>query len=221
VHEFCHALVAFIGGDKSVKDKGYLTFNVFKYTDPTLTLVLPIIILMLGGIALPGAAVYIDHSRLRNRFWESAVSAAGPLGTLLVTYVLSLPFQFGVQPPAEYGWIYPALSYSVLLNIVAFLLNSLPIPPLDGYGFIEPWLPGFIRKGLDELRGVGIFVVFGALWLIRPLNQLLWSLAAALGEQYFNLPLDLVRTGYEQYDKDKMYLIVFIIGAFILSKRKR
>lgn len=91
IHEFCHAVVAYAGGDKSVKDKGYLTLNPIKYTDPGLTLVIPIIMLMLGGIALPGAAVYIDRSALRNRFWNSAVSAAGPFGSAVMIFVYASP----------------------------------------------------------------------------------------------------------------------------------
>ncbi len=57
LHEFAHALVAYYGGDKTVKDKGYLTFNPLKYTHPMLSIVFPIIFLMMGGIGLPGGAV--------------------------------------------------------------------------------------------------------------------------------------------------------------------
>jgi Zn-dependent protease len=97
IHEFCHAVVAYAGGDKSVKDKGYLTLNPIKYTDPGLTLVIPIIMLMLGGIALPGAAVYIDRSALRNRFWNSAVSAAGPFGSAVMIFVYASPFMLRLR----------------------------------------------------------------------------------------------------------------------------
>jgi len=58
LHEFSHALVAYYGGDTTVKDKGYLTFNPLKYTHPFLSLILPLIILLMGGIGLPGGAVY-------------------------------------------------------------------------------------------------------------------------------------------------------------------
>ena len=61
LHEFGHALVAFWGGDRSVVDKGYLTLNPLKYTHPFLSLVLPMLILVLGGIGLPGGAVYINR----------------------------------------------------------------------------------------------------------------------------------------------------------------
>src|SRR5271163_4499223 len=78
-HEFAHAIVAYWGGDTSVKSKGYLTLNPFSYTDIGMTIVWPAVLLVMGGIGLPGAAVFIDSSKLRNRAWDSAVSAAGPL----------------------------------------------------------------------------------------------------------------------------------------------
>ncbi len=98
LHEFGHAITAYWGGDTSVKDKGYLTLNPFKYTDPGLSLFMPLLFLLLGGFALPGGAVYIDNSKLRNRWWNSAVSAAGSvyLKGFKVRYPLSLT---EVSPP--------------------------------------------------------------------------------------------------------------------------
>src|SRR5438128_8556699 len=83
IHEFGHAFVAYLGGDRSVAGAGYLTLNPLRYTNVTMSLVLPIIFLLLGGIALPGGAVYINHSALQSRVWSSAVSIAGPVGTVL------------------------------------------------------------------------------------------------------------------------------------------
>ncbi len=55
LHEFSHTLVAYLGGDTTVKDKGYLTFNPLKYTHPVYSLLIPLIFLVLGGIGLPAA----------------------------------------------------------------------------------------------------------------------------------------------------------------------
>ena len=50
LHEFSHAAVAYVGGDVTVKDKGYITMNPLKYTDPFLSIGLPLIFLLIGGI---------------------------------------------------------------------------------------------------------------------------------------------------------------------------
>src|SRR3970040_1656278 len=93
LHEFSHALVAYYGGDNTVKEKGYLTFTPLKYTHPVFSLLMPIIFLLMGGIGLPGGAVYIERWRLRGPKWETAVSLAGPLSNALLALMLGLILQ--------------------------------------------------------------------------------------------------------------------------------
>lgn len=217
VHEFCHALVAYIGGDKSVKEKGYLTLNPLKYTDPGLTLVVPIVMLMIGGIALPGAAVYINRNALRNKFWHSAVAAAGPLGSALMIFVYALPFTLNVHFSDDLAWLYPALALLVLLQIVAFFLNSLPIPPLDGYGVIEPFLPGPMRKAMDQFGRYGVWVVFGLLWFVPPLNNALWDTSMLIADR-LNVPFHGIKIGYAMFSQQKYYLVMVLIGIMMLSQ---
>lgn len=218
IHEFCHAAVAYAGGDKSVKDKGYLTLNPIKYTDPGLTLVIPIIMLMLGGIALPGAAVYIDRSKLRNKFWHSAVSAAGPFGSAVMIFVYASPFMFGfVKQNSDYG-LWPALALLVLLQIVCLILNSLPIPPLDGYGVIEPWLPRGAQEAMNRFGQFGIWIVFGLLWFVEPLNAALW-ITASLIANLLSVPGAMIQTGYQLFSEQKYYLIGVLFIIMMLSKK--
>jgi len=220
IHEFCHAVVAYAGGDKSVKDKGYLTLNPIKYTDPGLTLVIPIIMLMMGGIALPGAAVYIDRSKLRNKFWHSAVSAAGPFGSAVMIFVYASPFMFGfVKQNSDYG-LWPALALLVLLQIVCLILNSLPIPPLDGYGVIEPWLPRGAQEAMNRFGQFGIWIVFGLLWFVEPLNAALW-IAAMLIAHLLSVPGAMIQTGYQLFSEQKYYLIGVLIIIMMLSKKSK
>src|SRR5512142_1834023 len=108
LHEFSHALVAYLGGDYTVRDKGYLTFNPLKYTHPVYSLLLPLLFLVMGGIGLPGGAVYIETWRLRSRLWKSAVSLAGPAANLILAIVLGIIMQ--VAPVAATG-IWPGLAF--------------------------------------------------------------------------------------------------------------
>src|SRR5574337_1275743 len=94
LHEFSHALVAYYGGDTTVREKGYLTFNPLKYTHPVYSLLLLLLFLVLGGIGLPAGAVYIETWRLRSRGWVSAVSLAGPASNLLLAILLGLLLRF-------------------------------------------------------------------------------------------------------------------------------
>jgi len=66
IHEFGHAVVAYLGGDRSVKASGYLDLNPIRYANLLMSIIFPVVFLVLGGIALPGGAVYIDHSAIRR-----------------------------------------------------------------------------------------------------------------------------------------------------------
>ncbi|MDT0348811.1 site-2 protease family protein [Pseudonocardia charpentierae] len=139
LHEFAHALVAHRSGDLSVRARGYLTLDIRRYTNVALTLVLPVLFLLLGGIPLPGGAVLIDHGAIRSRAARSLVSFAGPavnlvLGLVLVLVVAAVPMAIGLAA---------ALSCLALIQVLAFVLNILPVPGLDGFGVLEPYLsPG-------------------------------------------------------------------------------
>lgn len=218
LHEFGHAVVAYWGGDTSVKDKGYLTLNPLKYTDINLSLILPIIFLLMGGIALPGAAVYIDQRRLRSRWWQSAVSAAGPITSVLVTLLLAIPFKFGLASPDSENWIWPALAFLIFLDIYVVLLNSLPIPPLDGYGVIEPWLPREIQTQLRKFGKNGIIFLFLLLWWVKPLNLFLGQSTASIA-QFFGVPSSAMAQGFILFHKSSSILLVAAIGVILLIRR--
>ena len=219
LHEFGHAVVAYFGGDTSVKDKGYLTLNPLKYTHPVYSLLLPILFLLMGGIALPGGAVYINHRRLRNRWWESAVSAAGPFASAVVTILLALPFGLGWTTPSFEHWIWPSLAFLVLLEIASVLLNLLPIPPLDGYGIIEPWLPRKTQIQLNKFSQYGIWIIFALLWYVQPLNQLFWNWTYSISD-FLGVPPQMAGQGYDLFRQQSNILILGLVGCLWLFRRK-
>jgi Zn-dependent protease len=161
LHEYAHALAAWHGGDTTVEEKGYLDFNPLIYfrTDLILSLVLPVVFLLLGAVPLMGAAVLVDFTRLRTRHWEAAVSAAGPAANLVLVLLLSAPFALGWMDPTH--GLVQAAACLAMLNLYAVLLNLLPIPGLDGYGILDPYLPREVRAVAAELRPYGVFVMFG------------------------------------------------------------
>jgi len=216
LHEFGHAIVAYWGGDTSVKDKGYLTLNPLKYTDLNLSLILPLLFLLMGGIALPGAAVYIDHRRLRNRWWESAVSAAGPFASILVALFLAIPFQLGLA--TEESWIWSALAFLIVLDVSVVILNLLPIPPLDGYGIIEPWLPSQTKIQLRNASKYGVIVLFILLWYVKPLNQSLWNATFSICTM-LGVPIELAFKGQSSFTTSSGIVLLGAVGIGLLARR--
>ena len=159
LHEFGHALAAYFGGDYTVADQGYLSLDPLKYTHPVLSIVFPLIFLIMGGIGLPGGAVYIRYDLLYSRLWRGLVSAAGPLGTLACFIVLWLPFFFG-WADLEHVEFWAAWALLAFLQLTALFINLLPIPGLDGYGILEPWLPYSIANTANAIRPYGFLILF-------------------------------------------------------------
>jgi Zn-dependent protease len=168
LHEFGHALVAYRGGDREVKFKGYLTLDPRRYTDPVLSLVIPLILLAIGGIPLPGGAVWINHYALRSRAVETMVSLAGPLSNLVLAVLLSISVE--AFQPSNPG-LASALSFLALLQVFAFVLNILPIPGLDGWGAIEPYLSPEAKRFGAKARPWAPLILFAALIAFRPVSD--------------------------------------------------
>ena len=172
LHEFSHALVAYLGGDYTVREKGYLTFNPLRYTHPLFSIVLPLLFLVMGGIGLPGGAVYIERWRIRNRFMLSAVSLAGPLANLLVAIVLGFILRFSDSIPQTY---LPGLSFLLVLQVSAVLFNSIPLPPFDGYNALEPFLNPAIRTQVDRFRDMAFWILLLMFWFVPAVSDSFWE----------------------------------------------
>jgi Zn-dependent protease len=195
LHEFSHALVAYYGGDWTVREKGYLTFNPLRYTHPVYSLLLPMIFLLLGGIGLPGGAVYIETWRLRDRNWRAAVSLAGPASNLILAVILALILRFA---PVTFSGFWTGLAFLALLQVTAVVLNLIPVPPFDGYNAIEPYLPGDIQMKIAPIRGMFIWIVILVLWNVPFVSNMFWSLIFFISES-IGLPMTLAAMGLDAF----------------------
>jgi Zn-dependent protease len=160
LHEFGHALVAFLGGDRSVVQKGYLSLNPFKYTQIMLSIILPIAMLVLGGIGVPGGAVYINVGAIRKRWMRSLMSAAGPFATFLCILILIPPFLLRlVSGSPTHIEFWSGMALLTFLEVTALFFNLLPIPGLDGFGIIEPFLPQSLLVIAQTIRRFTFFII--------------------------------------------------------------
>lgn len=201
IHEFAHALAAYYGGDDSVRDSGYLTLNPARYTHGLFSIILPLIFLLIGGIGLPGGAVYINTRALRNIWWQSFVSLAGPLGTACCAALIIAPFALGMVEALgtlETLPFWAALAFLGFLQMTALFLNLLPIPPLDGFNIVAPFLPDELVERARQFGNLFFFLFLFMLWYDTPVTDFFWrevfDMTAAVG-----LPLELVIYGMGQF----------------------
>ncbi|MFF6792123.1 site-2 protease family protein [Streptomyces filamentosus] len=164
LHEYAHARTALHSGDVTVGAKGYLTLNPFAYTHAVLSVVLPVLFVIMGGIGLPGGAVFIEQGRIKGRWRHSLVSAAGPLANVLFAVACTAPFWLGALDGVPAAFRY-ALAFLAFLQVTAALLNLLPVPGLDGYGIVEPWLSYEVKRKIAPYAPYGFFAVIVLLFV--------------------------------------------------------
>jgi Zn-dependent protease len=187
-HEFAHAKVADMLGDKTPRFQGRLTFNPLKHLDPLGTL----LILLVGfGWAKP---VETNPSAYKNYYKDDLkVSLAGPLTNLVLAFIgyicfrlfYVLLFQTGIVS----GSIAVVLLYMIqavfTINTMLFVFNLLPLPGLDGFAILRDLKPNFFYKISDSLYKyqmiIIILIAFGGSRIIGIPIDYLESGIAALG----------------------------------------
>jgi len=205
-HEFGHAITAYYGGDYTVKDKGYLTLDILQYTDMIGTILVPLLILLLGGIGLPGGAVFVNLARIESRLWKSVVSLAGPFATFLCA--LSICFIFVLcesvlgmtRDMQNHELFWNGLAMCAFVQFTALILNLFPCPPFDGFGCIQPWLPEFAQDWLSSnfnytlCSFAGLTLVFILFWKLPVVVTTLFAMTA-----FFGVPDGLAQAGLSSF----------------------
>jgi Zn-dependent protease len=177
LHEFGHAYMAYRAGDRSVETAGYLTLNPFKYMHPLLSIVLPLFFIVQGGIGLPGGAVYLHRHAFRNRLTQSLAAAAGPAANVVFAVVLLELARSYQNSPHPQFW--GGLAFLGFLQVTAAVLNLLPIPGLDGYAIIEPYLREETRSSFEGFKPWGMIAVI-VLLQVNQINAKFFELVLRL-----------------------------------------
>lgn len=191
LHEYAHALSAWLSGDPTAKNAGRLTLNPLPHVDLFGSIILPVLLsLVPGGVVFGWAKpVMVDGSRFRNpRRGRLAVAISGVGANLTLAFLFASllgaagillhlahpgmastgfmnPWQetvlSGLPHARAWALLVEALKAGVFLNMILFSLNILPIPPLDGYGFLEGLAPEKARPALAKFRGWGFLLFVG------------------------------------------------------------
>lgn len=176
LHEFGHALTAWRFGDHDAAVRGYLTLDPRRYSHPALSLLLPMVFVALGGIGLPGAAVYLQ-TWFMTPARRTLVSLAGPAANLLLAVLLLTLTRFFFDPAHAVLWA--GVAFLGFLQVTGMVLNLLPIPGLDGYDALEPHLSPETQRAVAPAKQWGVFVLL-FLILAPALNRWLFGIVYVL-----------------------------------------
>lgn len=141
VHEFGHAFIARKYGDDTAKDR--ITLNPFKHIDW-----IGLLSLFICGIGW-GKPVEIDPNNFKKKNIpidriEAIVALAGPVANLITAVLLMVLIRvflsIGIIGLLKNYVVFEILKIAVLINIGMGVFNLIPIPPLDGYKIVKPYI---------------------------------------------------------------------------------
>lgn len=158
VHEAMHAFTAHWLGDTTAQEEGRLSLNPLRHIDPFTTVLLPIITLIIFKIPILAAKpVPFNPERVKyEEFGSAMIAAAGPLTNLALAVAAAPLLNFvALGPFAEFLIIF------IQLNVVLFIFNILPIPPLDGSRVLYAFAPEPLQRFMNQIEPYGLFLVFG------------------------------------------------------------
>ena len=186
-HEAAHAFVAMKGGDLTAYQGGQVTLNPIPHItrSPFGTVVVPLISFFLGGWMIGWASAPYDPSWAQKYPRRAAwMAAAGPAANFIIVVVTFIIIKIGlagstfVAPNADelrlstivmaqsgiWSGLAKLLSILFILNLILFIFNLFPVPPLDGSGVITLFMPpetarrfnAFLRQPMYAMLGIVI-----------------------------------------------------------------
>lgn len=169
LHEVAHGWVARHYGDSTAYMMGRLSLNPLKHIDPIGTVLVPMLLLALGGFLFGWAKpVPVNFSNLRHPKRDMAfVALAGPMANLAMAIFWAVVAKIGISVAVSqpmYGeWMVLTGSIGITINIALMVLNLLPLPPLDGGRIMTSLLPVRYAIPFSKIEPYGFFIILGLL----------------------------------------------------------
>ena len=118
---------------------------------------------------------------MRGRLWRAGAALAGPAATAVILVALALGLDVWASLGAASD-LFAALTMLAFLQAMALILNLLPLPGLDGFNAIRPFLPASWAPGILRAGVLAPLAILGLVFFVPGGGAVLFRAAAALGE---------------------------------------
>ncbi|WP_455379868.1 site-2 protease family protein [Acidihalobacter prosperus] len=192
LHEAAHGYAAKRLGDTTAQMLGRLSLNPLRHIDPIGTVVVPLVLLVLGGFIFGWAKpVPVNFNNLRNPRRDMAlVAAAGPMANLGMVFFWALLMKLGLTIANTGNSFAVPLTLmgqaGISINLVLMILNLLPLPPLDGGRVLSGVLPPVWSERLDRIEPYGLIILV-VLLITHMLSMILGPIYSLIGNGIYNL----------------------------------
>ncbi|STZ76708.1 site-2 protease family protein [Bergeriella denitrificans] len=183
VHEASHAYAARYWGDRTAEQMGRLTLNPLAHIDLIGTVLVPLFLLAVSAPFLFGWAKPVPivprHFRDVRLGWRM-VALAGPLSNLAMAFGWALAFGLAHYAPESFQYPLSKMAgYGISINVILFVLNMLPIPPLDGGRVVDSFLPARASMQYRKIEPYGMWIL---LFLVMSglLSTIMWPFVGTL-----------------------------------------
>ena len=175
LHEFAHAYVADLQGDRLPRAMGRVSLNPARHLDPFGT-----ILIFLVGFGWGKPVEFRPQAFASKRFGSALVALAGPLMNLLLAILAAVVFR-PVFNTSGCGTLATFLLTFTGINVLLAVFNLVPLPPLDGSRLLTVFLPPDKQHIIYFLDRYGlliliVLVLFGGFTLLRPVLEFVFSL---------------------------------------------
>ena len=166
MHEVAHGYVAKWFGDRTASILGRLSLNPLRHIDPIGTVIVPLLLVMMGGFVFGWAKpVPVSDRNLKKPLRDMAfIGIAGPLSNVLMAIIWGVLMKVNMIIGSRYdfGWTEPLHMMCVVgvqINFVLAWLNILPLPPLDGGHVLMALVPRRLAYWVSRLEPIGMWVL--------------------------------------------------------------
>ncbi|UOO81868.1 site-2 protease family protein [Uruburuella testudinis] len=184
VHEAAHGYAARYYGDRTAEQLGRLTLNPLAHIDPIGTIVVPAVMFFTTGFMFGWAKpVPVVTRNLRDtRIGMRMVAIAGPASNFAMMFGWAVLMMLSPLVPESFQYpMRQMATFGVTINAVLFVLNMLPILPLDGGRFVDTFLPAKASYSFRKIEPYGMWILI-ALLFTGMLNKIMQPfLAVVLG----------------------------------------
>lgn len=163
IHEFMHAYVGYRLGDITAHEQGRISLNPLHHIDPFMTVLLPAITLLLFHFpVLAAKPVPFNPYRIKYGEYGAALLAfAGPFSNLVLAIIGAII----LHPISNSSLLAQSIGIFVWLNVILFVFNLIPIPPLDGSRVLYAFAPEPVQEFMQRIEPMGLFIIFAIILL--------------------------------------------------------